>query len=53
MEHRVTQQGDTVTDCNPSQEDWTQGAASGQNTTANRLMNVVREAPALSNGTTD
>jgi hypothetical protein len=33
--------GDTVTDCNPSQEDWTQGLASGANTTANRLMNVV------------
>jgi len=44
--------GDSVTDCNPSQEDWTQGLASGANTTANRLMNVVREAPALSNGTT-
>jgi len=44
--------GDSVTDCSPSQDDWTHGVASGRNTTANMLMNVVREAPALSNGTT-
>jgi len=45
-------QGDSVSDCSPSANEHTIGVSAGQNSTSNMLMNVVREAPALSNGTT-
>jgi len=46
------EQGDDVTDCSISAAGHTKGVSAGQNSTANKLNNVVREAPALSNGTT-
>ena len=45
-------QGDTVTDCTITAANHTIGVSSGSNSTANQVQNVVREAPALSNGTT-
>ena len=44
--------GDSVTACTISASDHTAGVTSGSNATTNLMMNVVREAPALSNQTT-
>jgi hypothetical protein len=43
--------GDSVTDCTPTAAENTEGVSGNTNSTANRIMNVVREPPALSNGT--
>ena len=45
-------QGDTSTACTISAANHTVGVSAGQNSTSNQFMNVVREPPALSNGTT-
>ena len=44
--------GDTIPDCTISDDDHTEGVSGNTNSTSNLVMNVVREAPALSNGTT-
>ena len=44
--------GDSVTACDPTAAEWTQGVSDGTNATSNLTMNVLREAPALSNQTT-
>ena len=45
-------QGDTVTDCSITAQYHTEGVSAGTNSTDNLVMNLVREAPALSNQTT-
>jgi hypothetical protein len=44
--------GKVIPDCTPTAAEHTVGVSGNLNSTANRAMNVVREAPALSNGTT-
>ena len=45
-------QGSSITACSFTAADHTNGVTSGVNATTNMMMNVVREAPALSNQTT-
>ena len=44
--------GNTISDCTISDSDHTSGVSGNTNSTSNLTMNVVRESPALSNGTT-
>ena len=44
--------GETIVDCAPTNLLWAVGKALGVNATTNAANNVVREGPALSNGTT-
>ena len=44
-------QGDVTDACTISAANHTVGVSAGQNSTSNQFMNVVREPPALSNGT--
>ena len=44
--------GDAITACTIDAADWTFGVTTGSNATSKQMMNVVREAPALSNQTT-
>ena len=44
--------GETITDCAPTHLLWKAGKATGVNATTNAANNVIREGPALSNGTT-
>ena len=45
-------QGDVIRDCTITAAQHTEGVSGNQNSTSNQIMNVVREAPNLSNATT-